>query len=100
MKWLIVKLEFSPLSQLPICFKNAILRKGIIMVYASKSLRRVTLDSCHLSQFFDSPNALVANIFLLILTAVIKIGLTAWTFGMMVCSALSFNGLLLSDALF
>jgi len=31
-----------------------------------------------------SPNALIENIFLLILTAAIKIGLTAWTFGMMV----------------
>ncbi|OCB86382.1 Cl-channel protein [Sanghuangporus baumii] len=31
-----------------------------------------------------NPNALVENIFLLILTAAIKIGLTAWSFGMMV----------------
>ena len=32
----------------------------------------------------NSPNAEIENIFLLILTAIIKIGLTAYTFGMMV----------------
>ncbi|EJD07614.1 Cl-channel protein [Fomitiporia mediterranea MF3/22] len=31
-----------------------------------------------------NPNAIVENIFLLVLTAAIKIGLTAWSFGMMV----------------
>ena len=31
-----------------------------------------------------SPTALAANVFLLLLTAMVKIGFTAWTFGMMV----------------
>ena len=32
-----------------------------------------------------SPTAIWANVFLLILTALVKIAFTAWTFGMMVC---------------
>lgn len=32
----------------------------------------------------SSPSAMWENVFLLVLTAVIKFGLTAWTFGMMV----------------
>jgi hypothetical protein len=31
-----------------------------------------------------SPTAMWENVFLLILTAIVKVGLTAWTFGMMV----------------
>ena len=44
----------------------------------------------------NSPNAEIENIFLLILTAIIKIGLTAYTFGMMVNGPLSLVAPLLS----
>ena len=44
----------------------------------------------------NSPNAEIENIFLLILTAIIKIGLTAYTFGMMVNGYLTLVSPLLS----
>jgi len=36
-----------------------------------------------------SPTATTQNVFLLCLTAILKVVLTAWTFGMMVCGVLS-----------
>lgn len=36
-----------------------------------------------------SPTATTQNVFLLCLTAILKVVLTAWTFGMMVCALLS-----------
>jgi len=51
------------------------------MVYASKSLSAGVLITHSLVK---SPTAMRQNVFLLVLTAVVKVGLTAWTFGMMV----------------
>jgi hypothetical protein len=62
--------------------KNVIPQKLIITAFAStlslQYIRRRLLDSS------PSPNAMWENVFLLILTAAIKVFLTAWTFGMMV----------------
>lgn len=51
------------------------------MVFASE---RWGLSYLQYVLMFLSPTALWENVFLLILTAIIKFGLTAWTFGMMV----------------
>lgn len=51
------------------------------MAYASGFIALASL-STHL--FADSPTAMWENVFLLVLTAIVKLGLTAWTFGMMV----------------
>lgn len=64
--------------------KNVIPLKPTIMAFASKGKLCLILD--RVSPFHISPNATKENIFLLILTAMMKIVLTAWTFGMMVSS--------------
>ena len=52
------------------------------MASASKCIAACSY-ACHF-KVISSPNALTENIFLLVLTAAVKIGFTAWTFGMMV----------------
>lgn len=62
--------------------KNVTRRKSIFMACAS--MYQYLWLPKRLLIAVPSPNALVENMFLLVLTAGIKIGLTAWTFGMMV----------------
>ena len=62
--------------------KNVTLQKAIIMVYASRSTSSFFGSSIDAVSF--SPTATGQNIFLLCLTAMLKIVLTAWTFGLMV----------------
>jgi hypothetical protein len=63
-----------------------ILIRGIITDCASAFLFFLNTDG--LSDPLSSPTAMWENVFLLILTAFVKIALTAWTFGMMVLSFL------------
>ena len=77
-------LEFRAQSLLPTFSKNVILLGVIIMGSASTCLLFSYKNFEFSVNTGNSPNAEIENIFLLILTAIIKIGLTAYTFGMMV----------------
>lgn len=74
---------FKPPNLWRTSFKSAIQRRGIIMACASASLHHMLiLRRCYIP--LSSPTATGQIIFLLLLTAILKIVLTAWTFGMMV----------------
>lgn len=74
---------FNRPSWLQIFSRNVILAGVTIMVYASKKFEFEYSFYSSLNEGF-SPSAMWENVFLLVLTAFLKIGLTSWTFGMMV----------------
>ena len=69
-------------SWLPTFSKNVIHRRAITTVYASML---IVGQNCIPLNWIFSPTAAGQNIFLLLLTAALKLITAAWTFGMMVC---------------
>ena len=74
--------ESNPLNLLQICSWSANRRDPITMGCASMSGHTASSRES-VAHSFSSPTALWRNIFLLVLTALIKVFFTAWSFGMM-----------------